>query len=324
MRRVMFVVLLLTAVALLLPLFAAGGCQDLTTTAASGEPASAGSDQTTTTTGMPESTSTLSGPPTTAATSTTEKPATPSPPPQGQTPNNPPPAPPAPPVVTGLTPTSCAIDAQGAQVVITGTGFTGVSGVTFGGAPAMDFHADSATQITAHAPVHGPGTVNVRVTTPGGTSQNTAADDFTYVDSSQTSFPPMIATVINHYEESDPHLSWTGAWFPVQNANDSGGYVMRATQPASVTIRFSGERVSLIGEMHEYAGWATVTLDNHGPVNIDFYSPGPLYKQVIWESGSLSPGDHVVTMEWSANQNPASQGTTISLDLVAVFGGTLQ
>ena len=63
------------------------------------------------------------------------------------------------PKITNLTPNSCPLDAQGAEVKITGTGFTGVSAVTFGGMDAMDFHFDSDTQITAHAPVHAAGTV---------------------------------------------------------------------------------------------------------------------------------------------------------------------
>ena len=79
------------------------------------------------------------------------------------------------PVVTLLTPTFGPI---GTTVVITGTGFTGVTSVTFGGV-AASFTVNSPTQITATVPTGTPpGSVDVRVTGPGGTSANTANDNF--------------------------------------------------------------------------------------------------------------------------------------------------
>ena len=68
------------------------------------------------------------------------------------------------PGIIGFAPTSAA---QGATVVITGTNFTGVSAVSFGGTPAMSYMVISPTQINA---VVGAGaTGDVSVTTMGGT-----------------------------------------------------------------------------------------------------------------------------------------------------------
>jgi hypothetical protein len=64
-------------------------------------------------------------------------------------------------------------------VIITGTGFTGATTVTFGGTLAA-ITVNGPTQITATSPTHAAGTVDVLVTTPAGTSPNTAADNFTY------------------------------------------------------------------------------------------------------------------------------------------------
>lgn len=69
----------------------------------------------------------------------------------------------------------------GTSVTITGSGFTGATGVTFGGTPAASFTIVSASQITATAPARGVGVADVIVTTPNGVSANTAADNFTYV-----------------------------------------------------------------------------------------------------------------------------------------------
>ena len=66
-------------------------------------------------------------------------------------------------------------------MVITGTDLTDATAVTFGGVAATSFTFNLDTQITAVAPPGTAGPVDVLVTTPGGTSANTAADDYTYV-----------------------------------------------------------------------------------------------------------------------------------------------
>ncbi|MEV6006106.1 IPT/TIG domain-containing protein [Streptomyces sp. NPDC051976] len=57
----------------------------------------------------------------------------------------------------------------GTTVVLTGSGLTGTTAVTFGSTPATSFTVNSATQITAVSPA-GTGAVPVTVTGPGGTS----------------------------------------------------------------------------------------------------------------------------------------------------------
>jgi hypothetical protein len=87
------------------------------------------------------------------------------------------------PVVTSVSPASGPI---GTTIVITGTGFTGVTSVTVGGV-AASHTVNSSTQITATVPAGTPaGVVDVRVTGPGGTSANTAADNFTNTSAGQT------------------------------------------------------------------------------------------------------------------------------------------
>jgi IPT/TIG domain len=79
------------------------------------------------------------------------------------------------PTVAGLVP---SIGLPGLAVVVNGTGFVG-SGVqvTFGGLQAA-LQVLSGVSIRATAPVHGPGAVDVIVTTPGGSS---APVTFTYL-----------------------------------------------------------------------------------------------------------------------------------------------
>lgn len=86
-------------------------------------------------------------------------------------------APPAPATVGALTPPT-GRPSGGTEVVITGTGFTTVTAVDFGKAPAR-FRVRSTTVITAVAPP-GSGKVPVTVVNPGGTSGTTKYDLFTY------------------------------------------------------------------------------------------------------------------------------------------------
>ncbi|MGE0571685.1 MAG: beta strand repeat-containing protein [Dehalococcoidia bacterium] len=83
------------------------------------------------------------------------------------------------PVVTSLSPAS-GPTSGGTIVVITGTGFTAATSVSFGGTAAASFVVNSGTSITAVAPARSTGTVYVVVTTASGSSPQTAPSQFTY------------------------------------------------------------------------------------------------------------------------------------------------
>lgn len=81
------------------------------------------------------------------------------------------------PTVSSVSPSS-SLTSGGGTVVITGTNLLDASAVSFGGTAATSFTVDSATQISAVVPSHVAGSVDVVVTTPGGTA--TLASGFTY------------------------------------------------------------------------------------------------------------------------------------------------
>ncbi len=85
------------------------------------------------------------------------------------------------PTVSGVSPNTGS-DAGGTSVTITGTGFTAASAVKFGATAASSVSVTDSSHITATSPA-GTGTVDVTVTTPGGTSPTSSADQFTYVSS---------------------------------------------------------------------------------------------------------------------------------------------
>jgi len=83
------------------------------------------------------------------------------------------------PSVTGLSPKS-GPESGSTSVTISGAGLSDATAVEFGPGNPATITADSATQITATAPA-GSGTVDVTVTTAGGTSAVVSADEYTYV-----------------------------------------------------------------------------------------------------------------------------------------------
>jgi RHS repeat-associated protein len=83
------------------------------------------------------------------------------------------------PTVSGVSPNT-GLTHGGQVVTITGTDLTGATRVSFGGTPAATFTVTSATQLTATAPPEAAGTVDVTVTTPGGSSAPLTVDQFTY------------------------------------------------------------------------------------------------------------------------------------------------
>jgi hypothetical protein len=86
------------------------------------------------------------------------------------------------PIISSVTPNS-GPDAGGTAVTIRGTGFVSGATVSFGGTAATSVNVVGSTTITASAPAHAAGAVNVVVTNPSGQSA-TRANGYTYTTSS--------------------------------------------------------------------------------------------------------------------------------------------
>ena len=84
------------------------------------------------------------------------------------------------PTITGISTTS-GPTVGSTTVVITGTNFLAASAVKFGSTNATGYTINSATQITATSPAGSAGAVDITVTTAGGTSATSGADQFTYL-----------------------------------------------------------------------------------------------------------------------------------------------
>ena len=166
-----------------------------------------------------------------------------------------------PPTVTSINPTSGA-NAGGTVVTITGTNFVvGATTVAFGGSAGTSVTCASITQCTATSPA-GSGTVDVTVTTAGGTSATSASDQFTYIPQTdlsitKTASGPGFVTQTLTYNIAVTNLG----------PNNAAAVVVTDVLPAGVTF------VSAIPTQGSCSGTTTITcnlgaLANPGSANI--------------------------------------------------------
>jgi hypothetical protein len=127
------------------------------------------------------------------------------------------------PAVTAVSPASGPA-AGGTTVTVTGTNLTGGS-VAFGGVAATGVSC-TASSCSATSPA-GSGTVNVTVTTAGGTSAASSADQFTY----QAAAPPPAPTISSITPTSGPAAG--GTTVTVTGSNLTGGSVAFGTAAAT-------------------------------------------------------------------------------------------
>ena len=144
------------------------------------------------------------------------------------------------PSVTGVTPIS-GLTSGGQSVTITGSNFTGATGVSFGGVAASSFTINSDTKITAITPALGAGTVDVTVAIPNGSSATSTADQFQYVAVNGTA-PPTVANAASATlasNQASASLSVLGA---SQYAANTLTYTWATTgtPPAPVTFSTNG------------------------------------------------------------------------------------
>ena len=186
------------------------------------------------------------------------------------------------PTVTGLNPAG-GPTAGGNTVIVTGTNFTGATAVKFGTTDATAFTVNSGTQITAIAPVHVAGTVDVTVTTPAGTSSAAGVgNDYTYGPPAVTGLNPAGGPTAGGNTVTITGTNFTGATaVKFGNVNAKSYVVNSATQitavaPAhvagtvdvTVTTPIGTSSATGAGNDYTYGNLPTVTglNPNHGPV----------------------------------------------------------
>jgi uncharacterized protein YhjY with autotransporter beta-barrel domain len=200
------------------------------------------------------------------------------------------------PTVTAISPSS-GPTAGGQSVTITGTGFTGATSVSIGGAAVASFHVSSATTITAATPAGTAGAASVLVTTPGGV--NPANKLYVYQGSQTIVFT---STAPTHATVGGPsyHVTATGgaSGKPVTFTIDSSG--------ASGACAISGSVVKFSAP-----GKCVIDANQAGDAN---YQAAPQVQQAIHVS---KPSAQLVLM---ASSTSPLQGVPVTFT-VTLTGG---
>jgi autotransporter-associated beta strand protein/predicted outer membrane repeat protein len=236
------------------------------------------------------------------------------------------------PTVTGISPAAGPLTG-GTAVTITGTGFGGATIVDFGTTAATNVVVNaSGTQITATSPVPGSmltgaGTVDVTVTTVGGTSAASLADRFSYVA------PPAVTGVSPTAGPlaGGTLVTITGSGFSGATLVDFG-----TTAATNVVVNSSGTQITATspapGSMLTGAGTVDVTVTTVGGTSetspADQFSYNPL---MVTTAADVNPGNGVTSLREAiayANSNPGNHTITFypSLDgqTITLTGGELE
>jgi ribosomal protein S11 len=199
-----------------------------------------------------------------------------------------------PPTVSGISPSS-GPTAGGTSVTITGTNFTGATGVTIGGAAATNVVVVSGTSITATTPAGTAGTASVVVTTPGGS--NAANTLFTYIA------PPTVTAgaTVTFVVGGSPVALDSGLTVSTSSSTVTGATVSIASGAGADTLNFTNQN-GITGSFS--AGTLTLT----GTATVAIY-------QVALESVTFSTTSTSVTprtINWTVTNSVASSAPATS------------
>jgi hypothetical protein len=182
--------------------------------------------------------------------------------------------PPAP-TVTVVSPASGST-AGGTTVTITGTNFSGVTGVKFGTVAGTGIVVNSTTSITVTSPAESAATVDVTVTATGGTSAlNAPADQFTFA------VPVSAIAAVGSFRSTDGVALTTLAVSPQTVGDVLVVYAQVGTATPKVSS-ISGGGVTTWTKGSQFAG--TVGFDTE-----------------IWFGKVTSTGASTITFTWSSS-----------------------
>ena len=189
------------------------------------------------------------------------------------------------PTVTAISTTSGTF-AGGTAVTITGTGFTGATGVKFGDTPVSTFTVVSSTSITTVTPQHAVGQVSVDVTTAGG--NNAPNTLYTY-------FQPL--PIVTSISPSTGPLGGNVTNVTVSGSNFTGATGVTIGGVAATTVRVTSDTSLTLTTPAGTAGAASVVVTTPSGANaantLYTYAGAPTITSASPNSGATAGGTSV-------------------------------
>lgn len=212
-------------------------------------------------------------------------------------------APPSP-LVTGISPVH-GPEAGGTTVTLTGIHLSGTSQVLFGATPATGVTVINDFTVTATAPAHADGVVDVTATTPAGTSLTSAADQYTYDE------PAPVVTALSPSQgplAGGTSVTITGTDFLGATAVSFG-----SVAASSFTVN-SDTQITAVAPASSAVGPVDVTVTT--PAGTSATGPADRFSYVYQFTGFQSPVDNPPTL----NQVNGGQSIPIKFSLGGNFG----
>jgi len=203
------------------------------------------------------------------------------------------------PTVTGVTPNQGPL-AGGTTVTISGTNFiSGSTTVYFGSKKTTGVTVNSSTSISATSPSESVGTVDVTVTTPGGTSTKSSADYFTFLAA------PTVTKVSPNQGSlaGDTSVTITGTSFVIGNTTVYFG----SNKATGVTVNSN----------------ASITVNSpagSGTVDVTVTTPGGTSSKVSVDKFTYVPAPVVSSI--SPTSGPAKGGTKVTITGTSFISGS--
>ena len=113
-------------------------------------------------------------------------------------------------------------------------------------------------------------------------------------------------------------FAYTGSWLHGDGyVTDVGGDAYSCVPGDLVTMRFRGSRLRLYGYRDQQQGMAEVKVDDGSPALVDFYSAVRAHS-MVWDSGDLGAGEHVLSVTVSAKKSLESRYFWVSVANVEI------
>jgi hypothetical protein len=207
-------------------------------------------------------------------------------------------------------------------VGMTGPKF-GIASVSVdGGVPVtVDFYsADTLVQQDVYTTGDLADALHVVTITCTGTKRASASDAYVSVDAARVTGTFTGVPV----EQSDYHIVRRGSWTTYTAPGLSGGSHMFSNATGNeYAVAFTGTRLDLVAMTGPKFGIASVSVDGGTPVDVDFYSADTATRQLVFSTGDLTSGAHVVRVTVTGRKNASATDTYVGLD-AALVAGTLR
>jgi hypothetical protein len=146
----------------------------------------------------------------------------------------------------------------------------------------------------------------------------------TLAQASPASTAPATLPTTTRYEQKDGHFTFAGGWVASSSDSASADSFRYANSTASATVTFDGTYLGWIGKKSPVYGTAKVSVDGGAPVTVDLYDSATLWQQKLWDTGVLTPGSHIVKIQWTGVQNANGMGANINVDAFDIAGTITQ